>query len=278
MCNTKEPKILYHYCSLETFAKIIATKTLRFSDITKSNDSDEIVYLWNQYEKYIKKTCEPQQHSFMKYIINAEIENKQHFALCFTELADSPYFWNCYANGGVAIGFNFKKLKEWAENSIKQYVANIEWENNGVNPCHLSRVEYHCKSAIDKDLENIFKSINASTGIAGEIPFLCPFVKNDYFEAEQEWRIAFTIETDKNKMLTLWSSNGTNKKISVPLLFTQANKARMYYDVLFDSEIIENIVLSSNSAINEKNIYCFMNGNGINISQENILRSKGSLN
>ena len=39
------PKTIYHYCSLETFNSIITNKTLRLSDITKSNDSKELIYI-----------------------------------------------------------------------------------------------------------------------------------------------------------------------------------------------------------------------------------------
>jgi len=46
------PRVIYHYCSLETFKAIIEDKTLRLSDITRSNDSEETRYIVN----IIKKT------------------------------------------------------------------------------------------------------------------------------------------------------------------------------------------------------------------------------
>lgn len=49
MCINEElPDTLYHYCSWEAFEKIIANKTIRFSDVMKSNDSEEIIYLFKQ--------------------------------------------------------------------------------------------------------------------------------------------------------------------------------------------------------------------------------------
>lgn len=42
--------IVYHYCSLDVFTKIISGKSIRLSDITKSNDSMEILWI----TKYIE--------------------------------------------------------------------------------------------------------------------------------------------------------------------------------------------------------------------------------
>ena len=39
------PKTVYHYCSLETFFAIFSNSTIRLSNISKSNDSEEITYL-----------------------------------------------------------------------------------------------------------------------------------------------------------------------------------------------------------------------------------------
>ena len=39
-----DKNIVYHYCNLNTFYSIISNKTLRLSDITKSNDQLEITW------------------------------------------------------------------------------------------------------------------------------------------------------------------------------------------------------------------------------------------
>ena len=45
------PSTVFHYCSMDTFYAIITNKTLRLSDITKSNDSMEILWV----TKFIKE-------------------------------------------------------------------------------------------------------------------------------------------------------------------------------------------------------------------------------
>ena len=37
--------VVYHYCSTDVFTKIISDKGIRLSDITKSNDSMEILWI-----------------------------------------------------------------------------------------------------------------------------------------------------------------------------------------------------------------------------------------
>ena len=39
------PEKLYHYCSVDTFVKIVQNKTLRLCEIAKSNDSMEFQWL-----------------------------------------------------------------------------------------------------------------------------------------------------------------------------------------------------------------------------------------
>ena len=46
-----DKNIVYHYCNLNTFYSIILNKTLRLSDITKSNDQLEITWANNIIRK-----------------------------------------------------------------------------------------------------------------------------------------------------------------------------------------------------------------------------------
>lgn len=39
-------KKVYHYCSLDTFFAIFSNSTIRLSNISKSNDTEEITYLF----------------------------------------------------------------------------------------------------------------------------------------------------------------------------------------------------------------------------------------
>ncbi len=57
--STRVPKTLYHYCSLPTFQKIVEGKTIWLSDISQSNDSLEMKWVYNQFLYYfIEKDTE----------------------------------------------------------------------------------------------------------------------------------------------------------------------------------------------------------------------------
>ncbi len=68
--------IVYHYCSTDVFSKIISGKAIRLSDITKSNDSMEILWV----TKYIKE------------IFDEEFEKEKHNTLYFAEGYDKELF------------------------------------------------------------------------------------------------------------------------------------------------------------------------------------------
>lgn len=53
MKNEKE-EIVYHYCTLEGFLSIIQNSSIWMSDISKSNDCLEIIYIRNKIKNRIR--------------------------------------------------------------------------------------------------------------------------------------------------------------------------------------------------------------------------------
>ena len=45
------PPVIYHYCTMENFCKIFATDTLKLTNITKSNDLKEVIYVREHLNK-----------------------------------------------------------------------------------------------------------------------------------------------------------------------------------------------------------------------------------
>ncbi|MEM5767443.1 MAG: DUF2971 domain-containing protein [Bacillota bacterium] len=69
------PKTLYHYCSLPNFQKIIEGKTLWLTDISQSNDSLEMKWLYDEFLLYFTKK---QTEYFQKVISIQEKYNELH--------------------------------------------------------------------------------------------------------------------------------------------------------------------------------------------------------
>ena len=56
IAGRRKMESVYHYCSIETFLKIIQGRMLRLSDIQKSNDYAERIYMENIIHKgYLKE-------------------------------------------------------------------------------------------------------------------------------------------------------------------------------------------------------------------------------
>lgn len=114
----------YHYCSLDSFMKIISSKKIRLTDIIKSNDSMEIKYCQSKMSELIfriERRLEFHQvknkhiYEFFKNFngdtyASELFQNMQisWFAFCFSKHENLLSQWRGYADDGrgIAIGFN----------------------------------------------------------------------------------------------------------------------------------------------------------------------------
>lgn len=209
------PKVIYHYCSLPTFQKIIEGKSIWLSDISKSNDSMELAWIY----KELKKHCKELQSEYIKNQIEIykadghppRYDRKDHdaelflieecltspyydtYAFCLSEDKDQLSQWRGYADdgNGICIGFN------------TEYFYCINKDNVSINDFILKKVNYGKEK---------FMSLVESQDILGKYSKNKPsaenyqivknaldiihaheaFYKNPAFITEHEWRIAFS--------------------------------------------------------------------------------------
>lgn len=191
------PKTLYHYCPLEKFKKIIESKTLRFGDITKSNDYLELFYLYKLYHKYHSKNSN-KSFDFGTFLAEQNIKNEKTYCFCLSELKDDLSQWRGYApNGGVAIGFDYTKLSKFTEsiktnlgkNGTLEKITYISDDQNSEDyyEKHLSKWFDEINKRFNDDLKNDLPTELETTELSK-----CDYkFKNDGFKCEKEWRIAF---------------------------------------------------------------------------------------
>lgn len=79
--------MVYHYCNLDTFLKIIQNKSLRLSDIGKSNDYTELIYIQNiireEFEKKIQKlTLKDKERNLWSYLWESMLCRKETTRIC----------------------------------------------------------------------------------------------------------------------------------------------------------------------------------------------------
>ncbi len=199
-------KLLYHYCSVETFFQIIKNQTLRLTNIQYMNDAEELHYgmdlLGEAEDKYkIEKK--------FRYAMRI-------YAMCFCEERDLLSQWRGYGDNaeGVSIGFDFSILKD---------TDIFKDKNSGTEYFHsLQQVLYNRKKQqqqINEAIEDKNEFPNQDYRIlAKKWGELISSLKNTNFKEEKEWRFISGVSKIGN-------SNKTDKSLS----FCVTNKKLVPY-------------------------------------------------
>ena len=220
----KIPEILYHYCSVDTFLKIVQNKTLRLSEISKSNDSMECQWLerkvvpdlfqrgLNSYITSIEKDTDPR---VLAKIIKVAYEifnlpyEKKHFSIgekfifsaCLSEEPDILSQWRGYASDGygVSIGIDSKIFIEYfdaeeIENvKFSKVIYDKELQERDVKPeiesfIEILRHAFQGKNKIE-DIVATKEAIYDTFAVWISIWQKSIYLKNDSFSEEREWRL-----------------------------------------------------------------------------------------
>ena len=274
-------ELVYHYCSFDTFIKIIEEKKLRFSDIYKSNDYLELDFLWKAiFEKW--KTIDNQFNNSLHYFKNEQDEYMDCLVCCFSKKSDDLHMWSTYAsNGGVAIGFDMKLLQNWGTkinllNNAFVYNENSEPKENENKIARCGDVVYlndeKLKETVDKESKN-WKLITDALNYAFD---KAPFLKSEFWSIENEWRIVLKlfIENELNDI------ENYKKNIDGEICKIKANSNpsfsyKFYCEIPFNSDLIKKITLSPNCKSGENGVKKLLLVNGL--KEVEISKSIGSL-
>ncbi len=218
---------VYHYCNLETLLSIFHNKTIRLSDINKSNDYLETKSTIDSIKKAIVDLCN--QNSIDKYqqimlgidnesaikhlidiVLNRFINYKDTlvYAACFSEIPDLLSQWCEYADNGkgVAIGFNVECLKKICESSedflkFKQvrYIDEKnsffdEMINKYANEFYGEIISALINGTLDELFTNPYGTDFEAVIMQQRLIRDSVFTKHESFSAEKEWRIVLEDE------------------------------------------------------------------------------------
>lgn len=236
MKDEKE-NIVYHYCTLQGFLGIIQNASLWMSDISKSNDDLECIFVRNQIKDRIEQELENDTEAINVWKTWYEINSDLHasmltYVACFSEKEDCLSQWRGYADDGkgMAIGFNKKILEQLAKpykfglrfakmiydkNEQKSYVERVVKEN-------LKRMEETGVGHVALELNNNFR-----TEFSG--------YKHPSFEEEEEWRLVLGSKPNGREIIV------GNMIFSEPK-FRVANGKLISYRELNFSNVKENFV------------------------------------
>lgn len=289
--------IVYHYCSTDVFMKIISGNSIRLSDISKSNDSTEILWITKFVEKIFNeefnkevaatryfKNGYPQEDfiELLKHYSDDFFEEDQrlysYLVCCFSESGDLLSQWRGYADDakGLAIGFDSKALSLFGRHQKDDPISSDVFD--------FSKViydEYTQKAQIRKCAQKLIaelkplakesvehikqKSIAAFNRCFLQLFKWSIFMKNPFFKEEKEWRICYLTDLQSDhKSSRIKIEDGLS--LSDVAYYSRKNDVIPYVDLSFNesvNSIIKRVVIGPKCRASKREIEVFIKNNGI---------------
>ncbi len=304
----EETGMLYHYCSLNTFYSIMQNRSIWLSDVSKSNDSKELVwatrqckyFVLNKFLEYVERMKANDRFidtKFMEFSKTFDLlesidtgNSLKAWAFCLSEKGDNLGQWRGYADDGrgISIGFN------------KEYFI-IQNQSLGFSPdkvCYIfDQIEYG-----DFDISNLLRpedvSILSSSCDYDEIEkcfkrlmaysiMLAPMYKNEAFKEEKEWRmvlLAHTSALEGGLLPRADNVDNLDPRFSiVNYTFTPRNNtlvSRIEVAMTDMKRAVKSITIGPKSNLSELDVKLFLISSGLLESAEdtsiNVTRSSSS--
>lgn len=230
--HEREIETVYHYCSLETFLSIAKNRTIRLSDISKSNDlretkatidmiREKAIALNREHgiEEYQPIMMGTNNDVAMTHLIERVLDRLYHYsdvlvyAACFSEERDLLSQWCEYADNGkgIVIGFNLECLRKIclaSDDFLK--IDKVLYLNQADNLLNSKMDEYAhdfyqeiIGALANEEIEQLLTNPNASNYIPlltqKQLVIDSVFYKHESFSPEKEWRIVSNQEIAKSQ-------------------------------------------------------------------------------
>ena len=250
--------MVYHYTTIETIYSILASYkeadnkeylTFWASNVLDQNDYSEMSLGFDELKESVLevekeleaegrdisliKLSEALRYSFLggkdQNDVIEEVEDisgnieKAPFTMSFSMLEDSLLMWSIYANkgNGVCLVFDENELDKFQTEMIVLQ-GNIRYGKTKENCKDLVKLHYEAYLSIFEDMKPIIMN---AVAYQGELAYktmkelICPFIKNNSFRDENEWRVVFFRNRTTKVFTRITSSLNTIHyiKIGVPL-------------------------------------------------------------
>lgn len=298
-----EEELVYHYCSGATFKEIIHNKTLRFSDITKSNDSAELRWITSYIESiFLDELGNANQnaqfkeisqktdfvglfHEFSYSFFTQALCGKEKFfwfyATCFSLEEDKLSQWRGYADDGrgFSIGFRRKAFEAYSTSGFKLlsiHSGDVKYDKEK----HILSV----RESIRKLFLDIFADLERNKLSKEGIRYIymncfqgliekAVFIKNPFFKEEKEWRMCvwtYKDFSDSNDILLV--NNGVPENFDLEYQ-NRNNQIVSYFDLKFAPDIVKKIVVGPKNKTDLSDLSIFLKSNGFDCK---IIESDGT--
>lgn len=285
--------VVYHYCNAEIFQKIISLKTIRMSDITKSNDSMEIRWIVKDIDEVFRDNWDHSYDEVFKQIgldfttitlllkkfedayfgsgLLGEKRLYKYYVACFSMEPDLLSQWRGYADDGkgFSVGFDRVALEKYKEDSFNLLTVHsgfIDYSESNRKNLLISEVQnlissLHklSKEGVDRDsVLHLFKTLFQRL-LEKSI-----FIKNPFFQEEKEWRLSYWSfeEYESNNDDVLVVNHGKPEQYKRGFM-NRGDKMVSYFDLSFPQSIVREIVLGPKNQSDVSDIEVFLRNNGI---------------
>lgn len=193
--------VYYYYCKMDTFKAMLKSKTLWLTDLTKSNDAEEVARayenLWNRVKARLETTDLNKEILYSQFDLLAStftIQSKVDipYGCCFCSEKDLVQQWREYGeNGkGVAVGLDLDCIPELK----KQYPITSCLFSDALG---YEMVYYDCMK-LEEEFVTICYDTIRKYGKRAWLMSILPtfkhyagFIKNPTFRDEKETRIVY---------------------------------------------------------------------------------------
>lgn len=294
----KVPETLYHYCSLDTFYNIVKNKSIWLSDLSKTNDSQELVWLKRTTEQRLlpkieqkinHETDEWDEWKVTKQLIEHADLRIWCWGFCLSQKSDNLGQWRGYGDdgAGIAIGFKYNKLRDTIPSCVNMVLTRsdlmfekVVYEANEnsfekllneeeVGDCERKKI-YETIDALLEELkykENpvIKLSAEAKKMILMELLAMKKgrFYKMKAFEEEEEWRVVFSMPREQFSECAVKCYNWPSPLYFKEFGFNNAFTSHLDIGIQNFKDVIQSITIGPKSKLTEANIELILRWHGV---------------
>lgn len=254
------PDVLYHYCSLDSFYKIVQSKCLWLTDARKSNDSKEIIWADEIVRRYIEEFKEVDEDVPELADVESIYRSRRvPYIASFSTGRDLLSQWRGYADNarGVSIGFDLRELK------LEKILPNNTLDREGATG--ISAVlydkdvqEHHIKMFFRARREKMADGLDLGIWLS-QVSYI---FKNPHFREEQEYRIIHTPFIASTEDGSFSEATSALSKISY---FVRRGDLVGYFKLSFPKKnFIKEVVVGPSCIVGPEDIRLFLSSEGIN--------------
>ncbi len=261
----KKPELIYHYCPMETFSKIIESKQLWVTRSTKMNDIAEGEWITLSLQKYTQNPNVPQGDlDFCKDVLSLISKYSRHiYITSFSEDGDLLNQWKAYADDGkgISIGFQLNSFHtKVMEDRLEDWCCYDEY--------HVCKVQYLNYDDMENRIATKLKGWQdfsyAPQNIAMHFVRMRSSYKNHSFSQEREWRLIVEPNLLRDPEKHIWTSRRIPLEDIKTRVTSKGLSTYLTYPILGENQPqIGKIILGPCNQTREDDLDLFLYKNGL---------------